>query len=191
MHKIDTPSAVNGNFVDKNVSAGVPGTVCDAKWLNSVQNEICNTIEAAGLELDRQDDTQLNKAIKVIADNAANRRVVSSESKSAINSDWCKIGDNFHVDPGDVVDITVEVRWNFSTQTSLAKILFLNLPGSVSYDIYEQGSGFISGSGYYSVRCVYKYEGIGYVAGDAYFECLFTGNLNDFSFSINGTVSKS
>lgn len=191
MHKIDTPSAVNGNFVDKNVSAGVSGTVCDAKWLNSVQNEICNTIEAAGLTPDRQDDTQLNEAIKKIADNAVDRRVVSSESKSAINSDWCKIGDNFHVDPGDVVDITVEVRWNFSTQTSLAKILFLNLPGSVSYDIYEQGSGFISGSGYYSVRCVYKYEGTGYVAGDAYFECLFTGNLNDFSFAINGTVSKS
>ena len=190
MHKIDTPSAVNGNFVDKNVSAGVPGTVCDAKWLNSVQNEICNTIEAAGLELDRQDDTQLNVAIKVIADNAVNRRVVSSESKSAINSDWCKIGDNFHVDPGDVVDITVEVRWDFSTQTSLGKILFLNLPGSARYDIYELGSGYISGSGYYSVRCVYKYEGTGYVAGDAYFECLFTGNLNDFSFSINGTVSK-
>lgn len=191
MHKIDTPSAVNGSFVDKNVSAGVPGTVCDAKWLNSVQNEICNTIEGAGLTLDHQDNTQLNKAIKKIADNAVDRMVVSSTSKSAINADWCKIGDNFHVDPGDVVDITVEVRWNFDTQTSLAKILFLNLPGSVSYDIYEQGSGFISGSGYYSVRCVYKYEGIGYVAGDAYFECLYTGNLNDFSFSINGTVSKS
>lgn len=189
MHKIDTPSAVNGSFVDKNVSAGVPGTVCNAKWLNSVQNEICNTIEAAGLTLDRQDNTQLNKAIKKIADNAADRRVVSSENKSAINSDWCKIGDNFHVDPGDVVDITVEVRWNFSTQTSLAKILFLNLP-SARYDVLL-GSDFISGSGYYSVRCVYKYEGTGYVAGDAYFECSFTGNLNDFSFSINGTVSKS
>ena len=189
MHKIDTPSAVNGSFVDKNVSAGVPGTVCDAKWLNSVQNEICNTIEAAGMTLDRQDDSQLNVAIKKIADESIDRRVVSSTSKSAINEDWCKIGDNFHVDPGDVVDITVECRYDIGDNHWTVKDFRLKLPSSSYQFLYDQTG--IRGSGYFSARCVYKYDGDNYTAGNAYFECFFTGDLSQYSFSINGTVSKS
>lgn len=56
----------NGEWTNGNVAAGIVPTILDAAWLNSVQREILGVIIAAGLQQDKNDDTQLSKAIKKI-----------------------------------------------------------------------------------------------------------------------------
>ena len=63
MHRIDEATAVNGLFTDGDPQLGTPGTVVDADWLNAVQEEIANVIEAAGEELVKADNTQLSTVI--------------------------------------------------------------------------------------------------------------------------------
>ncbi len=56
----------NGEWTNGNVAAGIAPTILDAAWLNSVQREILGVIIAAGLQQDKDDDTQLSKAISKI-----------------------------------------------------------------------------------------------------------------------------
>lgn len=77
MHKIDTPTAHNGSFVDPTPGVGVSGTVVDASWLNAVQNEICYVITSAGMSLNKNDNQQLFKAIQDILDAACYKSVFS------------------------------------------------------------------------------------------------------------------
>lgn len=60
MYKIDSVGSVNGHFLDGDYKVGVKGTVVPAKWLNSVQDEVCNLVEFLGLELSEDDDQILN-----------------------------------------------------------------------------------------------------------------------------------
>ena len=73
MHRIDTPSADDGNFVDKDSSLGIDGTVVDASWLNAVQDEICNTITGAGDSLNKNVNTQLFSAAQKLINKAVKR----------------------------------------------------------------------------------------------------------------------
>lgn len=187
MHKIDTPSAVNNLFVDRNASAGVPGTVCDANWLNAVQNEICNAIEGAEMELDRQDNGQLNKAIKKIADSAAIRNIYSSTQKEDAGVYWCKIGSEFQIKDGDVVDITVEASWSdLSYPTRL--VVRLVTP-SITHDFCDLPQ--VNANGYFSIRCVFKYhsDGSEVIPGTAYFLYKYMGETNKYEFRLNGVIS--
>jgi hypothetical protein len=54
MHKVDTLGSVNGTFTDTN-----PATVVDDDWLNAVQAELVNVIEACGITLVKGTNTQL------------------------------------------------------------------------------------------------------------------------------------
>ena len=78
MHQIDGPNAVNpapapgavgtpGHFSEGNPGAGTPATIVSADWLNAVQGELVNFIEAAGLTLDKADNTQLLQAFAALA----------------------------------------------------------------------------------------------------------------------------
>ena len=53
-------------FRDENVLAGVAGTELLALWLNGVQEELLAVIEAAGIEPDPQDWTQLLQALQML-----------------------------------------------------------------------------------------------------------------------------
>jgi hypothetical protein len=67
VHKIDGAGATAENeFTKGNSAAGTPATIVTDDWLNSVQREIVNVIETAGLALNKPDDTQLYQAIAVI-----------------------------------------------------------------------------------------------------------------------------
>lgn len=66
MKPIETP---DGQFVDG--TRRVPGTPVPAWWLNQQQAEPLNVIKAAGLEPDKDDDTQLLKAINMLAEAAS------------------------------------------------------------------------------------------------------------------------
>lgn len=64
MHRIDAPGyAVGNTFTDGNPSTGTPATIVDAAWLNDVQENVAQVIEASGLTLSKGDYTQLLKAI--------------------------------------------------------------------------------------------------------------------------------
>jgi hypothetical protein len=64
MHHIDTPTSVNGEFVDKDPTLGQEATHFDADWCNAVDREISNAIEGFGFPLDPVDNTQLFQAIQ-------------------------------------------------------------------------------------------------------------------------------
>lgn len=60
MYKIDSEYSENGHFSDGGYEVGKKGTRVVAKWLNSVQDEMCNLVEFLGLELSEDDDQILN-----------------------------------------------------------------------------------------------------------------------------------
>jgi len=65
MHKVDAPSATpNNEFTDGNPQNGIPATTLESKYMNTVQRELVNVVEGAGLRLNDKDDGQLQKAIK-------------------------------------------------------------------------------------------------------------------------------
>jgi len=77
MHKIDTPTAHNGSFVDPVPQQGTAGTVVDSSWLNAVQNEICNAIVLAGITLQKSSNTQLFEASQKLIDDTCKKSVFS------------------------------------------------------------------------------------------------------------------
>ncbi|MDB6374449.1 phage tail protein, partial [Photorhabdus bodei] len=61
----------NGEFTNGNVAAGIAPTLLDAGWFNTVQRELINAIQGAGIKLDNKNDSQLFAAIKKQIDNSA------------------------------------------------------------------------------------------------------------------------
>lgn len=56
-------------FQDGSTHSGTPATVVEKDFLNMVQNELCNAVEAVGLKLDKTDHTQLTQAIRLTVGN--------------------------------------------------------------------------------------------------------------------------
>lgn len=63
MHKIDTDTAVGNEFVDGNEAASIKATRLNAKWFNTIQRELCNIVEQAGMALSENDDGQVLVAL--------------------------------------------------------------------------------------------------------------------------------
>ncbi|MGY0794330.1 phage tail protein [Azospirillum argentinense] len=70
MHRIDTPTAATDlfgpgkrGFKDGSPLTGDPATTLNAAWFNSVQEELCGLVEAAGLT-PGADNTQVLRALK-------------------------------------------------------------------------------------------------------------------------------
>ena len=69
MHTIDTPNAVDKQFVNRNEITKKPGTIIDASIMNAMQNEIVNVILGADIQLDKAKHDQLKTAInKYVSD---------------------------------------------------------------------------------------------------------------------------
>jgi hypothetical protein len=64
MHRINTAGNVGNRFTDGNPAVPTPATVVNDSWLNDVQEEICQTIENAGIVLLEGTQTQLRDAIE-------------------------------------------------------------------------------------------------------------------------------
>jgi len=71
MHRIDGDGHVDNMFVEGNPATGQEATRVTADWLNAVQEEAVAVIEAAGLALDKEDNTQLLAAIMSILSSVA------------------------------------------------------------------------------------------------------------------------
>lgn len=77
MRRIDTVTAVpdlhgpgKPGFRNGNKALAIPATDLNAEFFNAVQEENCNVIEAAGLTIDPDDNTQLLQAMRIILSNA-------------------------------------------------------------------------------------------------------------------------
>lgn len=64
--ELSPPANSPGYFSGGDPLRGRKATRVTKDWLNRVQEEICNVIEAAGINLDRADDTQLLQALRVL-----------------------------------------------------------------------------------------------------------------------------
>lgn len=120
MHKVDAPGAtVDGEFQDGDPQQGVEATLLASKWHNTIQREVVNVVENAGLVLDDQDDTQLLQAIE---------RLRGTTWNEIINGDfsvWQRNGTPTAVtSTGYALD-----RWVVSA---------INLPGSQTINVSRQ-----------------------------------------------------
>jgi len=61
----------SGEFTEGSAAGGIKATQIRAVWLNAVQRELLNVIEAAGLSADVNNDSQLIQAVRAIAGAAA------------------------------------------------------------------------------------------------------------------------
>lgn len=189
MHKIDTSTAENGAFVDKNVALNKPGTVVDAAWLNAVQNEICNLILAAGITLNRDNNHQMALAIESLTYRKARRTIISYNRATELSTDEAQLGDPFSLKTGDIVDVTGVffvtaagsgiVRMKLSikgTTTDLATVVEVN--GESDYNSSSR-------------RLVYKVpEGVD--TDKAIFKIEFSNSTHPtISVNVNGYYSKS
>ncbi|WNG45274.1 hypothetical protein F0U60_15020 [Archangium minus] len=66
MFRTDAPDNVNGMYYGGDPITPTPATVISPDHLNAFQEEIISPIEAAGIPLDKNDNTQLLQALKVL-----------------------------------------------------------------------------------------------------------------------------
>lgn len=67
MHEIDGQGATQDHrFTEGDPASGVAPTIMTAAFANAVMDEICNVIRAAGMEMDKADNTQLHDAIAAL-----------------------------------------------------------------------------------------------------------------------------
>ena len=67
MHRIDAPGAtIDNKFTEGNPSQGIPATQVSDDWLNDVQEEIANVIEAEGITLVKGTQNQLLAALNTL-----------------------------------------------------------------------------------------------------------------------------
>ncbi|MBR8234593.1 hypothetical protein K6W26_23195 [Burkholderia sp. AU42008] len=78
MYQIDAPGAATslptpkpagtpGYFTGGNPATGTPATILDEDWFNAVMIELINVVEAAGLSLEKTDNTQLLQALQKLS----------------------------------------------------------------------------------------------------------------------------
>ena len=158
MHKIDTPSADDGQFVDKDSSLGIDGTVVDASWLNSVQDEICNMVEGAGITLNKQSVTQLRSAVEKFIHNKTLKTVVHASSvKETISATKYRVSENFEISQGCTLDFTSSYKIESSDGSGTLTLELVNATSGVSY--YFFGSAAATTGTVDNGRYVFKVGG--------------------------------
>lgn len=191
MHKIDTNTAVDGSFVDKNASLGVDGTVVDADWLNSVQDEICNVVEEAGETLSKQDNSQMASAIGILTKRECAKTVIASNSvKQGISAIIFRISDYFSLAPGYFIDENIFVNVTSVAQSS-GQIKFSLRKNGVADPIYEIMTVSSTYQGISSTRFLQEVGDAVASGNDYYFSIdVVTNAPETYEFDIEGIVSR-
>ena len=105
MYEIDSVGSVNGHFADGDYSAGRKGTEVPARYLNTVQNEMCNLVEFLGQTLSKDDDDQMYQGLNSFLDGYFSRSYIERSISDA--SDTRKdVGNPFQVPYKGIVDVT-------------------------------------------------------------------------------------
>lgn len=80
---VDKFGAGKHGFTNGNPSTGTPSTRLDEAWCDSLQEELANVVESAGLTLNVADRTQLRQAITAMVTGAQKAVVISSATFEA------------------------------------------------------------------------------------------------------------
>ena len=86
MYKIDSVGSVNGQFSDGNYEAGEKGTKVPARWLNALQDEICNLITKSGGTLNKYDKLQIRSALDYFLPKLTHLEVLSDIKSTGIQT---------------------------------------------------------------------------------------------------------
>lgn len=81
----DLHGAGKDGFKDGNKALGIPATIVNAEFMNSLQEEIANVIEAQGIVLNIADKAQLKQAIELMVKGGDYKASVRVASTAAIN----------------------------------------------------------------------------------------------------------
>ncbi len=146
----------SGEWTEGNPAAGAAATLLKADWLNTIQREIIAVVLAAGLTLNKNDDSQLSKAVRALIAAEADSKI-SSKPQSGI--------------VGAIADIPVTTLGTYIPATTdkpsvSSNGLFLRMKwpgGNIAFDIFGHiggGSDVLAfrrvlGDGSYTMRYVW------------------------------------
>ena len=104
MHRIDSSTATPDNrFTEGNPVIPIPATTVTADWLNSVQEELCAIVAAAGIELDKTQHAQVLAAIRaLIAEKTPG--IATTETNGLVHPD----GVTINIDAGGKISLAVQ-----------------------------------------------------------------------------------
>lgn len=131
MYKIDSLYSVDRHFYDGDYRTGRKGTLAPALWLNALQGEICNYITNSGISLDKEDDSQMLKALNRNLGRDLQKQTISG-SANRIDHD-VSILTEFSVPPGGVIDLTVMVKIPGSVDPITVALKVVNGDDSIVY----------------------------------------------------------
>lgn len=191
MHRIDTSTAVDGNFVDKNPTLSVEGTVADAAWLNSVQDEICNVITSSGAALNKNSFVQLVTAVDTISKNAIAKQVIASDSvKETVSTGVFRISDLFTIGPNFFVDESFFL--NVISNDGTGDVVFTLRKSGVANPIATiKTIELVSVASGYEFRSLNKILSSVVYGDDYFFAMEFTETAPSvYIFDIEGIISK-
>jgi len=95
MHRIDTPGATADDLFQSGNPIAVPpieATIVGPKWLNAVQEELANFIEAQSITLDDADDEQLTEALESWFESKAYREHTTTAPWTVLTGEAFHIG---------------------------------------------------------------------------------------------------
>lgn len=138
MYKIDSLYSVDGHFYDGDYRTGRKGTLAPALWLNALQSEICNYITNSGISLDKEDDSQMLKALNRNLGRDLQKQTISG-SANRIDHD-VSILTEFSVPPGGIIDLTVVVGIPGSVDQITVALKVVNGDDSIVYKTVYFGS---------------------------------------------------
>ncbi len=152
MHRTDADGNVGGLFSDGNPSTGVLGTKVDDDWLNAVQEEICNLIEAAGITLVKGTNTQLRAALEV-----PRPARLASDVSTTDNVNWTNLL-SFAVEANQTYEFefrcmaaaaagTTGIHWRLTYPVPSAVSLEARYWTDTGEAVFAAGGGFTAGAG--------------------------------------------
>jgi hypothetical protein len=133
---ITNTATIAGEFTDGNVAGGVPPTILDAAWFNTVQRELVNMVQSAGITLDPTNDAQVLAAIQALFLQKANNL---SEIKAAGAVAQAAALTNLGSSDGTLSGRLLNVR------TFTSSGVYTATPGTTKVRVRVQGGGGAGG----------------------------------------------
>lgn len=131
MYKIDSEYSENGHFSDGDYEVGKKGTRVVAKWLNSVQDEMCNLVEFLGLELS-EDDDQILQGMNSYMNGYFSRRYIE-EYVDNVSETSQDAGSAFSVPYKGIVDVD-----------AVLSVFDVVGNGRITVSVYDTNNSFVN-----------------------------------------------
>jgi hypothetical protein len=123
-HRIDEAGNVANTFTEGNPSLGVPATKVGDDWLNMVQEEICNSIEANGVTLVKGTNTQFRDIMAQLFSAFRPGGRLTLTSATPVTSSNVTGATTVYFTPylSNLIQVYDGTRWNVKTFTELSQL---------------------------------------------------------------------